>query len=263
MGPFEPFLYLDRHNTEMVCMVSAQIGLITKIDYSTMPVLDQVKVVNFAGSPFPFANLDDLKTLFPNARFMNNYGCTEAMPRLTMREVQDSSEDISNVGPAIGDIELKIDGEEKIGPIMFNGSSTAVGKISAQGDLEHFPEWINSGDHGYLEDGNLHIAGRRDQIVKIQGERFSLLEIEHTIQKLGFDHVMVWLDEQTSKIILVTGGKQKPGKNDIRQACKLYLHRHMWPGEIYFIDKWPLNANHKTDRTLIQKWHQEKSLNTY
>ncbi len=172
MGPFEPFLYLDRHKTEMVCMVSAQIGLITKIDYSTMPKLESVKVVNFAGSPFPYANLDDLKKLFPNAKFVNNYGCTEAMPRLTMREVIDDNENRSNVGPAIGDIELKIDGEDKVGPIMFRGSSTAIGKITQAGEFEPFSDWINSGDHGHLENGTLHIAGRRDQIVKIQGERF-------------------------------------------------------------------------------------------
>lgn len=263
MGPFEPFLYLDRHKTEMVCLVSAQIGLITKIDYSTMPKLGNVKVVNFAGSPFPYANLDDLKILFPSATFMNNYGCTEAMPRLTMREVIDGNEDRSNVGPPIGDIELKIDGSEKVGPIMFKGSSTAIGKITQSGEFEAFPEWINSGDHGYLEDGILNIAGRKDQIVKIQGERFSLLEIEHTIQKLGFDHVMVWLDEAKAKIILVTGGKNKPDINEIRNACKQYLHRHMWPGEMYFIEKWPLNANHKTDRTLIQKWHQDGTLPRY
>lgn len=263
MGPFEPFLYLDRHKTEMVCMVSAQIGLITKIDYSTMPKLHNVKVVNFAGSPFPYANLDDLKELFPNARFLNNYGCTEAMPRLTLREVTDADSDTSNVGKPIGDIELKIDGDNKVGPIMFRGSSTAIGKISPAGDLEPFPEWINSGDHGYIENDVLHVAGRHDQIVKIQGERFSLLEIEHTIQKLGFDHVMVWQDSGTSKIILVTGGKNKPEINKIRQTCKLLLHRHMWPGEIYFAPKWPLNANHKTDRTLIQKWHQDEKLDRY
>lgn len=263
MGPFEPFKYLDHHKTEMVCMVSAQIGLITKIDYSTMPKLDNVKVVNFAGAPFPLANLTDLKELFPSARFLNNYGCTEAMPRLTLREVVDEHDEVSNVGSAIGDIELKIDGSEKIGPIMFRGSSTAIGKISQEGELEPFPDWINSGDHGYLENGILHVAGRRDQIVKIQGERFSLLEIEHTIQKLGFDHVMVWLDPRISKIILITGGKHKPHVNEIRQACKEFLHRHMWPGEIYFVDKWPLNANHKTDRTLIQQWHKDGKLARY
>ena len=148
-------------------------------------------------------------------------------------------------------------------PLGFKGNSTALGKITQSGAFEQFPEWINSGDHGHLENGILHVAGRRDQIVKIQGERFSLLEIEHTIQKMGFDHVMAWLEEKNAKIILVTGGKHKPDIADIRQTCKTYLHRHMWPGVIYHITKWPLNANGKTDRTLIQKLYQNSELARY
>lgn len=80
---------------------------------------------------------------------------------------------------------------------------------------------------------------------------------------MGFDHVMAWLEEKNAKIILVTGGKHKPDIADIRQTCKTYLHRHMWPGVIYHITKWPLNANGKTDRTLIQKLYQNSELARY
>jgi len=37
----------------------------------------------------------------------------------------------------------------------------------------------------------------------------------------------------------------------------------MWPSEIFFINKWPLNANHKTDKTLFKELYRENNLILY
>lgn len=57
----------------------------------------------------------------------------------------------------------------------------ASGTLEADGSLVPHPEWIPSGDQGRIVDGTLRVFGRHDEVVKVAGERFSLVEIEEAL----------------------------------------------------------------------------------
>ncbi len=262
-GSLSALLFAHTHNIEMICMVPEQITVLNKDLQNNSLQLPSLKVVNFAGSHFPYSHFQLLAHLFPNARLINNYGCTEAMPRLTIKRTTCDSEDHMCVGYPVGDVELKIEGDKPVGPIIFKGSSTALGRLSNNGDLESFPEWNYSGDNGLLKDGQLHLAGRNDQIVKIKGERFSIMEIEATLRLIGFKHAMAWLDYEYKTIISAVQGENLLTRKEFRSLCKEHLAKPIWPRNIFAVENWPLSENQKTNRFQILALYQSQKLKPF
>ena len=70
----------------MICLIGAQVPLL--IEYYAGHVFSGVIRVHFAGGRFPAERLGDLHQIFPNAQIFNNYGCAEALPRLTLRPAE-------------------------------------------------------------------------------------------------------------------------------------------------------------------------------
>jgi acyl-CoA synthetase (AMP-forming)/AMP-acid ligase II len=71
----------------MLCLVGPQLGLIAGALGSM--AFPGVRLVNFAGAPPPVGQLDVVRRMFPGAAICFNYGCTEAMPRLTVLPLQE------------------------------------------------------------------------------------------------------------------------------------------------------------------------------
>jgi acyl-CoA synthetase (AMP-forming)/AMP-acid ligase II len=80
--PAELEAALASTEASMICLVGAQLPLLRQ----NLPdaVFENVLRVHFAGGRFPQEQLDDLATRFPSATVFNNYGCAEAMPRLSL-----------------------------------------------------------------------------------------------------------------------------------------------------------------------------------
>ncbi|WP_020654854.1 AMP-binding protein [Massilia niastensis] len=243
---------------EMMCMVSHQVPALLRLGGGTA-ALDRVRCVSFAGSPFPMAAFDDLRALFPNARLINNYGCAEAMPRLSCTEVRARTCSVSHVGQPVGDIALRIAGPDASGPIEFRGSSSALGTIGPDGKLHAFGEWIPSGDLGRIDSEGLHVLGRHDQVVKIGGERLSLLDVERALGDFGASQAAVWM-EPGERIVAALALAAPADLGALLAFLRGRLPRPLLPAEIYQADAWPLNANQKTDRLLLQSRVREGAL---
>ena len=257
------FIKIQNHNAEMLCLVNSQIKLVPD-NYNHLPKLDCVKVINFAGGYFPIEEFNKLRDLFPNAKIINNYGCTEAMPRLTNILVDDENYNINNVGKRIPGKEIRAVGNPS--EIEFRGNSVSIGNINKDGFLMKNPEWIKSGDFGHLENGCLIISGRADQIVKIRGERISTVPIEQKFLDLeGISNSIVFpfSDGKNQDILCaVISGEKFPAKSDIQKSILSNLEYHSWLSKIYWIEEWPLNNNNKTDRFKIQNLAIQNKLKT-
>jgi acyl-CoA synthetase (AMP-forming)/AMP-acid ligase II len=253
--------HIRESGVDMLCMVAHQARALSRLGARAQP-LPAVRCLNFAGAPFPLAQFAFLRHLFPNARLLNNYGCAEAMPRLTSVEVTTPDTSIAFVGQPIGDIALRIEGNTAGGPVLFHGSSTALGTIGVDGSLQPFGEWIASGDLGRIDAAGLHILGRHDQIVKIGGERLSLLEVEQAFMAFGASQALVWLQEQgdIERIIAVIQMPAPPSLQALLQCLRQHLPRPLLPAEIHWTEQWQINANHKTDRPTLQAKAQSGQL---
>lgn len=266
-GLATPVVALDqlrRHEVGMVCMVGQQIRALHRLGMAVPKyALPDVRVVNFAGGPFPLDALDALRTLFPNARFANNYGCTEAFPRISCRRVDpDAPGDVSDVGAPLRDIGIEIRdedgnrlGEDRIGRIHARGPSLATGAVSPDGRVEPFSEdgWVATGDMGALAaDGTLRVHGRGDQIIKVAGERISLLKVESVLRDMGGieDAIVVGVRESNGEewARAVFKAVDAPSRSAIAAHLQANLPRAGWPREIRLAPEWPLLPSGKPDR---------------
>jgi len=209
------------------------------------------------GAPFPVGDFQYLKQLFPKARFMNNYGCTEALPRLTVSEVKRSHHPASEVGRAIKGIELRIAGGHETGLVEFRGRSASIGEVMPDGKIQEYDDWIRSGDLGKIGDEILNIFGRYDQIINLRGERISLIEMEHSMMRMPtVEHAIVWVepsDHEEHRPIAVLGGSQAPDKKILTQCLRENMSSAAWPHPIYWTETWPLTSSGKTDRKQLQQ----------
>ena len=235
---------------EMLCLVSPWLRFAIGLGLNQAPPLPAVKVVNFAGAPFPMSDVSALRRLFPNARLYNNYGCAEAMPRIAVREVGVGQEPVTLVGRPLPTLNVRIDGDD-VGPIVFQGASASLGTLDATGRIVAHGDWIAAGDVGRWRGDQLHVLGRHDQVIKVGGERLSLMEIERALLAAGAREAAAW--QSDGRIMAAIAAKTPLERKNLTAAFRAHLPRNAWPGVVYGVDPWPLLATGKTARQRLQE----------
>ena len=161
----------------MLCLVGAQVPLLLQhFGHESFPGVTRL---NFAGGRFPQEHLTALRQLFPASRIFNNYGCAEALPRLTIRRAEDADE-ARVLGLPIDGVELSIDAAANL---LFRSPYGAVGIVEA-GTFRRVEDsdWIATGDLGErMPDGRWRLLGRTSEVFKRYGEKLSLAAIAATV----------------------------------------------------------------------------------
>ncbi len=157
----------------MLCLVGAQVPLLRRsVAGGAFPGIIRL---HFAGGAFPQDELAFLAGRFPNALIFNNYGCTEAMPRLTLRRADEAREG-ANIGRTLPGVELRAAPD---GRLLFRSPYGAVGIVDAAGvHVIAAGDWIETGDLGaQAADGSWLLAGRSNEVFKRYGEKVSLTQV--------------------------------------------------------------------------------------
>lgn len=153
--------------------------------------LPQMRTVLFAGEPMPDKTLQKLFDLFPNARFLNIYGCTETNDTFfydVPRKNTPAPLPLGRKLPYVDYLIVDPDGQPQTGacegelwvrcPTMMRRYGTA--ELTARAMVPY-------GGHRYFRSGDqvrrdaagcLHYVGRKDSIVKLNGVRIDLNEVE-------------------------------------------------------------------------------------
>jgi acyl-CoA synthetase (AMP-forming)/AMP-acid ligase II len=221
--------------------------------------------VNFAGGRFPQEQLDSVRVFFPEARIFNNFGCAEAMPRLTIRAAE-AADQASDVGQPLPGIEIRANESREL---MFRSPYGAVGFVDDQGFTPIDAQtWIKTGDLGSLSDGGTwQITGRAGEVFKRQGEKVSLQALLGTVlgqwsTQAAFYREQDRSGEEGHVLILAP----RPSDEQVRCILKGLRANHpraWWPLRIEGIDTLPLLASGKIDvlalpaaADRIVHWHQ-------
>lgn len=125
---------------------------------------------------------------FPNATRFNQYGLTEASPRVTALSHHEPAYARGSVGKGIEGVEVfAVDEEGKRlppgepGEIALRGPSVMAGYMDdpeATAKVLSSDGVLRSGDAGYVDaDGFVFVEGRKDGVVKCGGERVSVEEV--------------------------------------------------------------------------------------
>lgn len=116
----------------------------------------------------------------------------------------------------------------------------------------------HTGDYGYIaEDGNLFVAGRMDDMIKINGNRVEPSEIETVIRvEYGINNVVVKGFQRNGRTFLCAYFHKKEfsanasvlDQDSFRRALSKRLPLYMIPTYCIILDEFPKNANGKIDR---------------
>lgn len=238
---------LETAESAVLCLVGSQVPLIRR--YFPELVFPGIIRLHFAGGRFPQEHLAFLRERFPNAQIYNNYGCAEAMPRLTIRRAEDASE-AANIGRPLPGVELR-SGEDK--KLYFRSPYRAVAYIDDQGFHEVADEdWMPTGDLGeQLPDGSWRLLGRANEVFKRFGEKISLPQLLTTVKAAWSGDAAFYQEvdpagEQACVLVL----SPEPDPQQLRGILMTFRKHHTrphWPLRIESLAELPLLPNGKPD----------------
>lgn len=248
--------------------------------YLTEPAFtgEQVASVHsflFCGEALPKMTAQRLLDRFPASRVLNTYGPTEAtvatslidVTREALRKYPDMPVGYPKrectlrcTTPGSADATKEAPGEiEIIGPhvsigYLNNDALNAEKFIEVEGQRA-----FRTGDYGWFQDGILFFNGRRDEQVKLNGFRIELGDI--TAQMLTVpgvaDAIAVPLKAEETVKRIIGFVRPVPGTDAallrplIEDRLRKELPAYMVPADISFVDAFPVNSSHKTDRKAL------------
>ena len=120
---------------------------------------------------------------------------------------------------------------------------------------------VRTGDRGRINaDGLLEFCGRKDDRIKIRGNRIELLDIERALEGLpGIDRVaVVAVARDNHEPVLVAFVVKKSDASltapRLRHAVRAKLPLHMVPSRIVFLESLPYNKGNKIDREALRQY---------
>jgi acyl-coenzyme A synthetase/AMP-(fatty) acid ligase len=192
-------------------VATSQAGVLAAVPHTLrelsehLPELDalatrRLRSIGSAGGRLAPALARRLAIAFPEAVIWNQYGCTEAGPRLTAVPSTHPAFYTGTVGRALPGVHLWI-ADPLTGEVLAAGRP---GEICFRSDMQMLgylgdpvatarqrrslgpAAGFFTGDLGVLDpEDRLHLLGRADDLVKVRGERISLEAIAHVAESVG------------------------------------------------------------------------------
>jgi acyl-coenzyme A synthetase/AMP-(fatty) acid ligase len=261
--PQSLFRALQCHSASMLCLVGSQVPLLRRYLEPGMQ-FPEVLRLNFAGGPFPQADLSWLHEIFPSAIIFHNYGCTEALPRLTIRSASDF-DDPMTLGAPLPGVELDIDAT---GGLRFRSAFGC--NLIADDDhiqLVQRDEWIATGDQAErLESGQFRLLGRNSEVFKRHGEKVSLALLAYSLWQAWNGELAFYLetapDGENGHVLILSPVPGQPAVRKLLLHLREHFRRPLWPIRIEGVKAIPLSVNGKPDITTLcqlprtQLWKQ-------
>ncbi len=226
-----------------------------------------LRYVLFAGEIFPIRPLRALVSCLPEqCQLYNLYGPTETNV-CTYYKVQ--AADLQRNEPVCIGIPLPglsaqlidengdcIKGENQIGELLITGASVTPGywnNVEALNYENHQHQRHATGDLVRYENGLLYYHGRKDRMLKINGNRVELGEIEAIFSHMPDikEVAAIVVATESAQNIVVYYSLHDTAKKlsllEIKRFCSQYLPRYMIPKTARKLQELPKNQNGKID----------------
>lgn len=273
MEPNKLFEFMNQYKvTSVGWSVSAFTVLLALGSFEEMG-LTTLKKVCFSGSVMPSSCLAVWQNNLPGAKFVNQYGPTEATASCTYHVIdhvveQDEKIPIGKPYKHYKVFLLNRDMTEtkagEVGEICVAGPILALGYYNDLNKTEEsfiinpnckgYPERIyRTGDYGrYREDGVLEYHGRMDRQIKHMGHRVELDEIEYAVgQVQGVDECAVIYDAEREVLKLFYAGTVE--KRSLILEIRKILPGFMVPRKVTQLEKLPKLASGKIDMNVLKE----------
>jgi len=264
------------------CTPSLMEKLLTHEKFSGQHITKLYNIV-VGGEALTVSLINKIKKSFPKSRLVNAYGSTESSSVgffVDVTNINLENEEIAPVGEIndpfsyIGDDDGEPLSEEgAIGEIIPHGQCVSVGYLNHP-ELNENVFFVNkngerayhTGDLAQIRNGYYYYIGRKDNQVKIGGNRVEFEEVEANMKKIEIVQdcaVTVRTDSEGVNTLVAFVVKSDKNKSDasafleIKGTMKKTVQFYLIPSKIIFMDSLPKNANMKIDRALLKKMAQE------
>ncbi|KAM3424719.1 hypothetical protein BST61_g6706 [Cercospora zeina] len=255
--------------------------------------LAHLSTINVSGEALNYADIEYLDR--STARILNSYGPTECTVTATATELTrpfTKKCGMPGLGRGLGCATwiVSVDKPHQLAPVGATGELYIEGTLVGRGYLNDAaktaanfvrdPEWLISGVRDrrgrqgrlyrtgdlvrYSPDGTLNYVGRRDEMVKIRGQRVELGDVERNIQRVLQDHedkstgsVQV-IAEVVQKALIAflvqpsTASKRLMDSNDLASLLAEQVPNFMIPVAFFALDDLPLSPSGKINRRLLR-----------
>ncbi|MGV2287175.1 amino acid adenylation domain-containing protein [Trinickia sp. YCB016] len=273
-----PARYIDRSRLTVWFSVPSAV--------TAMQAARQLKPGAFGGLRFSFFCGEALivkaarawQAAAPAGKLVNLYGpteaticCTEYVWSADDRSLAD--EHVVPIGSAFRGLHASVRDEsgvvvagEEIGELCIGGPQVALGYLDSPEEHEkRFVEDVSSGQRFYRTGdrvffdarGCLRFVGRVDHQVKVRGYRIELGEVEQALRACNAEANAVAVPwpplAPHERLIAVceAGGRDERDGQRLIGELRQRLPDYMLPGEVVFMDRFPLNGNGKIDRRAV------------
>ena len=255
-----PSEHIEKNKVNTLITVPSTISRIkeNKVDINKLKGLSQIIM---CGEPFRL-NLEKfiLEKIRPKNLY-NFYGSTEVSPwiffhKCKIKDLKNYEKyDLVPVGRPLKNVKIKIQNNELIvsGPVVSNGYLDFKQNKNIFIKTRNM-NWYKTKDQIIAYKNKYFIKGRIDKVVKLNGYRVDLGEIEINIRKLkNIDDAIVYLKKINNKKILSCALRTKIKINQIKLINDLSkkLPNYMIPKNMSFYKIFPLNRRGKIYRKKI------------
>lgn len=270
--------FMLEHHINTIGWVPSALNMVSILGALHSPYLPELRHVQFGGEVMPMKQMNRWRKAYPNVRFVNMYGPTEAADTCAYYIIDRSFEDTESlpIGQACKNKEIflldeqdkRIQDPEKVGELCVRGTGLACGYYNnqektkenfVQNPLQNaYTEIIyRTGDLAkYNKRGELVYVSRKDFQIKHMGNRIELGEIETAASSLsGIESCVCLYDTECSRIVLFYTGPAEG--QEIRKEMKALVPDYMMPNRAIRLEKMPVNLNGKIDRLQLKKMLQE------
>ena len=183
---------MGRLDVTVLAGVPTTYNLLVRLKYFRRHQLPGLRLCLNAGGPIHPDRLEELRKRFPQADIVNNYGCTEAGPRVTYlphRELHRRG----SIGVPIPGVEVTLRDEQgreagpgEMGEIHISGPGVMKGYYKNEVETRRVltKHGFRSGDWATRDaDGFLFFKGRKLDIINTGGEKVSAREVEDVLMQ--------------------------------------------------------------------------------
>lgn len=230
--------------------------------------LPHLRYMSVAGGALKPSAVVEMAQAISPAEFFVMYGQTEASARLAYLPAHLAPVHPNSIGQAIPGVELRVldqNGHEaalnETGELCARGANVMLGywhddagtrKVLRDG-------WLRTGDLASRDEaGYFYVKARKNDLIKVQGFRIHPREVEDAVAQHfpGLRLIVVpYQHAGTTRLALyaVTSQADPQLADELRRVCVRELPRHKIPSHVEVLDRAPLNASMKLDRTALKR----------
>jgi amino acid adenylation domain-containing protein len=250
---------VERHRVTIWFSTPANLILLAQSGLLPSLNLDSLRLIMFAGEPFPIPSLRDLKAQIGRRRYVNILGSTETH-MIAHYELPDEIPADCNMLP-IGKIASRFRNRIVDDELWLAGPGVTPGYWrSPEADAQAFltdtegQRWYRTGDLVRAgPEGSLICTGRRDRRIKRRGNRVELAEIEACLHKnpaVKEVAIIVAPDDELGTQMnawVVPHQGFRPKIVELKAHCAHSLPSYMVPDTFTFCDDLPRTSTGKVD----------------